>query len=129
MKKTAIAPIAPVLVRNLVLLAKTYARIKGIKIETVGANSRKTANFYVDLEAGKLSCSLKTYDAVTAWFCEEWPAGHDMPRLEDPLHHPNSEQRPRASRPMTEELEAMIDKHGLSHVLIGLSLVCNVRTA
>jgi hypothetical protein len=28
---------------------------------------------------------------------------------------------------ITEDLEAMVDKHGLTHVLVGLSLVCSEK--
>lgn len=83
-------PIAPVLVENLVMLAKAFADAAGVKITTVGTNSTKTASFYVDLENGKTSCTLRKYDLLTTWFCDNWPEGKVMPRLKDPRHYPPS---------------------------------------
>jgi hypothetical protein len=83
-------PIAPVLVENLVTLAKAFADAAGVKITTVGTNSTKTASFYVDLEEGKTSCTLRKYDLLTSWFCENWPEGQVMPRLKDPRHYPST---------------------------------------
>jgi hypothetical protein len=86
-----VLPISPVLVRNLVTLAKTFADLEGVKITTVGTNSTKTASFYVDLESGETSCTLRKYDLLTKWFASNWPDGHEMPTLEDTKHYPNNE--------------------------------------
>jgi hypothetical protein len=91
-KQIAVQPIEPILVNNLVGLANAYAKAKGVKITTVGTNSTKTATFYVDLENGKTSCTLRKYDMVTKWFASQnWPEGHTMPKLKDPQHYPNPE--------------------------------------
>jgi hypothetical protein len=87
-KQIAVQPIAPVLVNNLVGLAKAFAKAADIKITTVGTNSTKTASFYTDLESGETSCTLRKYDLLTAWFAANWPEGHTMPTLEDPQHYP-----------------------------------------
>jgi hypothetical protein len=87
-KQIAVQPIAPVLVNNLVGLAKAFAKAADIKITTVGTNSTKTASFYTDLESGETSCTLRKYDLLTAWFAANWPEGHPMPTLKDPQHHP-----------------------------------------
>jgi hypothetical protein len=84
-------PIAPILVENLVTLAKAFADAALVKITTVGTNSTKTASFYVDLEEGRTSCTLRKYDILTAWFSENWPEGHVMPKLKDPRHYPTAE--------------------------------------
>jgi hypothetical protein len=83
----AVQPIAQTLIDNLVMLARTFADIAGIKITTVGTNSTKTASFYVDLEEGKTSCTLRKYDLLTTWFADNWPEGHEMPTLTDPHHY------------------------------------------
>jgi hypothetical protein len=83
-----VSPISQTLVDNLVMLAKAYAKATSVKITTVGTNSTKTATFYVDLESGKTSCTLRKYDILTAWFAENWPEGHTMPMLTDPQHYP-----------------------------------------
>jgi hypothetical protein len=83
--------IAAVLGANLVMLGKAFADATGVKITTVGTNSTKTALFYVDLENGKTSCTLRKYDMLTEWFAEHWPEGHTMPILKDPQHYPNPE--------------------------------------
>ena len=87
-KQIAVPPIARVLVNNLVTLAKAFADATNVKLTTVGTNSTKTASFYVDLESGKTSCTLRKYDLLTAWFSEHWPEGHTMPTLKDPQHYP-----------------------------------------
>jgi hypothetical protein len=84
-------PIAPILIENLVTLAKAFAEAAEVKITTVGTNSTKTASFYVDLENGTTSCTLRKYDLLTAWFSENWPEGHVMPKLKDPRHYPTAE--------------------------------------
>jgi hypothetical protein len=81
-------PIAPTLVKNLVTLAKAYAKADGVKLTTVGTNSTKTASFYDDLESGETSCTLRKYDLLTKWFSRNWPAHHTMPKLVDPEHFP-----------------------------------------
>jgi hypothetical protein len=83
-------PIASVLVKNLVALAKELAKATGNKITTVGTNSTGTATFYTDLESGRTSCTLRKYDLLTDWFEENWPEGHThtMPKLVDPKHYP-----------------------------------------
>jgi hypothetical protein len=86
-KKIEIQPIAPILVRNLVTLAKALTKATGNKITTVGTNSTKTASFYVDLESGETSCTLRKYDLLTKWFADKWPEGHQMPELENPTHY------------------------------------------
>jgi hypothetical protein len=86
-KKIEIQPVAPILVRNLVTLAKALAKATGNKITTVGTNSTKTASFYVNLENGETSCTLRKYDLLTKWFADRWPEGHPMPELEDPTHY------------------------------------------
>jgi hypothetical protein len=73
------------------MLGKAFADATGVKITTVGTNSTKTALFYVDLENGKTSCTLRKYDMLTEWFAEHWPEGHTMPILKDPQHYPNPE--------------------------------------
>lgn len=91
-------PIAPVLVENLVTLAKAFADAAGVKITTVGTNATKTASFFVDLEKGltsqgrEVSCTLRKYDLLTAWFSENWPEGKIMPRLKDPQHYPSTRE-------------------------------------
>lgn len=91
-KQIAVQPIEPILVNNLVGLAKAYAKAKGVKITTVGTNSTKTALFYVNLENGTTSCTLRKYDMLTKWFAfQNWPKGHTMPTLKDPQHYPNPE--------------------------------------
>jgi hypothetical protein len=82
-----VQPIEAVLVKNLVALAKAFAKARAIKITTVGTNSTKTASFYTDLESGLTSCTLKKYDSLTKWFKENWPDGHTMPKLVDPKHY------------------------------------------
>jgi hypothetical protein len=89
-KGVSVLPISDVLVRNLATLAKTYAKLKGIKVTTVGTNCTKTATFFEDLESGETSCTLRKYDLVTEWFASNWPDGHKMPTLEDPVHYPES---------------------------------------
>ena len=86
-KHETLLPIAQTLVDNLVMLAKAFADATKVKITTVGTNSTKTASFYVDLESGKTSCTLRKYDLLTAWFSENWPEGHVMPMLKDPTHY------------------------------------------
>jgi hypothetical protein len=86
-----VLPIAQTLIDNLVMLARTFADVAGIKITTVGTNSTKTATFYVDLEDGKTSCTLRKYDLLTEWFADNWPEGHEMPTLKDPQHYSNKE--------------------------------------
>jgi hypothetical protein len=92
-KKIEIQPVAPILVRNLVTLAKAYADLTGVKLTTVGTNSTKTASFYIDLQHAPKgrdeprSCTLKKYDTLTKWFSENWPEGHPTPELEDPTHY------------------------------------------
>jgi hypothetical protein len=81
-------PIAPTLVKNLVTLAKAYAKADGVKLTTVGTNSTRTASFYDDLESGETSCTLRKYDLLTKWFSRNWPAHHTMPKLVDPEHFP-----------------------------------------
>jgi hypothetical protein len=91
-EKIAVQPIEPILVNNLVGLAKAYAEAKGVKITTVGTNSTQTALFYVDLEKGKTSCTLRKYDMLTKWFASrDWPESRIMPKLTDPQHYPNPE--------------------------------------
>jgi hypothetical protein len=82
-----VLPITRTLIDNLVMLAKEFAEIGGVKITTVGTNSTKTASFYVDLDEGKTSCTLRKYDVLTAWFAANWPEGHNMPTLRDPQHY------------------------------------------
>lgn len=86
-KKIGIQPVATVLVENLVMLAKRYADLRGVKVTTVGANSTGTASFYDDLERGQTSCTLRKYDLLTKWFPDRWLEGHPMPKLEDPTHY------------------------------------------
>jgi hypothetical protein len=85
----AVQPIEAVLVKNLVALAKAFAEADDVKITTVGAKSTKTASFYLDLESGLTSCTLRKYDLLTKWFEKNWPEGHThtMPMLVDPKHY------------------------------------------
>jgi hypothetical protein len=83
-----ILPIAETLTGNLVMLAKAYAEATGVKLTTVGTNSTKTASFFVDLDTGKTSCTLRKYDLLTTWFAAQWPEDHPMPTLADPQHYP-----------------------------------------
>jgi hypothetical protein len=85
-KPVPVQPIEPDCVYNLMTLAEAFADAKGNKITTVGTNSTGTASFYVELKRGKRSCTLRTYDRLTAWFSENWPEGHTMPKLKDPQH-------------------------------------------
>jgi hypothetical protein len=90
-KQTAVQRIAPVLGANLVMLGEAFADATGVKINTVGTNSTKTASFYTDLKSGRTSCTLRKYDMLTEWFASQnWPEGHTMPTLKDPQHYPNS---------------------------------------
>jgi hypothetical protein len=98
MKKT-IRSISPVLVKNLLSLAKAYADATGVKLTTVGANSTKTATFFIDLEEGRTSCTLRKYDLLTKWFSDKWPEDHPMPKLQDPRHYPNE------GKPDVDEVE------------------------
>lgn len=114
-KKIEIHPVAPTLVRNLVTLAKALTKATGNKITTVGTNSTKTASFYVDLESGKTSCTLRKYDLLTKWFADRWPEGHPMPELEDPTHYqtkPTSatQRSPARAMPMSADQAAEITR-------------------
>jgi hypothetical protein len=90
-------PIAPILVDNLVMLAKAYAELNGVKLTTVGTNSTQTSSFYVDLQHAPkgrdepASCTLKKYDTLTKWFSDNWPEGSEMPTPKDPEHYSNGE--------------------------------------
>jgi hypothetical protein len=89
-KQTAVPqPIQPTLRTNLVMLGRTFAGATGVKIETVGTNSTKTAKFYTNLESGQTSFTLRKYDMLIKWFAKNWPEGHTMPTLKDPQHYPN----------------------------------------
>jgi hypothetical protein len=84
-----IQPIAPTLVGNLLSLAKAYADAKSIKLETVGYNAAKEKEFFLNLESGKSSCTLRKYDLLTDWFLSNWPEGVSMPTLNDTQHLPS----------------------------------------
>jgi hypothetical protein len=105
-KKIKVQPVAPVLVSNLVTLAKQYAFLCRIKVTTVGTNSTKTASFYDDLESGKTSCTLRKYDLLTEWFQENWPEGHPMPELQETKHYrtkPTSAMQHAPTMPMSAD--------------------------
>jgi hypothetical protein len=94
-KGVSVLPISDVLVINLATLARTCAKLKGIKVTTVGTNCTKTATFFDDLESGETSCTLRKYDLVTEWFASNWPDGHKSRRLKIRYTIPRAKRRTR----------------------------------
>ena len=75
--------IAPILVSNLLKMARAYAEHEGIKLATVGRYIHGSSDIFEQLEAGDASVSLKKYDAMMAELDKRWPEGLRRPKLRE----------------------------------------------
>lgn len=76
-----IEPFEPACVQNVLVLAKAYAEHKEFSLRTVGRYFHGTNEIFEQIEAGKASLSLKTYDRMITKFRAEWPKGLPFPKL------------------------------------------------
>lgn len=75
--------IEPILVSNLLKLAKAYAAHEGIKLSTVGRYIHGSSDIFDALEAGSVSISLKKYDTMVAKLDKRWPDDLKRPKLRE----------------------------------------------
>lgn len=76
----------PILRRNLLNLARAYAKAEGVLLRTVSARAYKDARFFDALAKNKCALTIDKYDFLIDWFTRHWPEGHKMPALIDPHH-------------------------------------------
>ena len=74
-------PISPVLRDNIEVLAKAYAKAKGIKLTTVSRLVRGDPHFLADFIKGNISVTAKKYDEIVQWFEDNWIVGKHKPKI------------------------------------------------
>lgn len=70
----------PVLRLHLLAVAKAYAAGHKLKMSTVSSYANGGAWFFKNLEAGKVSFTLRKYDSMIEYFADNWPEGVDVPK-------------------------------------------------
>lgn len=77
-------PIAPILIENMVSLAKAYVSHQKCKFASLSRYAHGDGGFFDKLISGKGGCSLAKYDQVMAWFEDNWPEGLSWPDVWNP---------------------------------------------
>lgn len=67
--------------RNLVAVAKAFARASGLSISTVGKKFHGKHTFFVQFERGEVSVTLPKIEEMLRSFGREWPDDAPRPRL------------------------------------------------
>lgn len=71
--------IAKVAAKNLLAIAKVYAKATGATLPTVSRNIYGKAGFLDDLKAGRRSVTLTNLDVLLEKFASAWPDGVEWP--------------------------------------------------
>lgn len=75
----------PVLRNNLLLLARTYAEAKNIRLSSVARYTHGDPPFYDKLAKAKpAGFTVRKYDQAIAWFRKNWPEGLEWPSIWEP---------------------------------------------
>ena len=80
----AVDPIAPILIRNLVVLGRAYAKAKKLKLSTVSDQCHGDGRVLDNLAKGKSGITLAKYDAMMRWFIDRWPEETEWPAVRIP---------------------------------------------
>ena len=75
-------PLSPVLRQNIIVLAKAFAKARGIKLSTLSRMIRGDMYFLQDYAAGEISVTTKKYDEIIQYFEEHWPDKTPMPKIQ-----------------------------------------------
>ena len=93
-------PISPILRDNILVLAKEYATLRGLKLRSAGLGGQlfqsrglklRTVSRYVrgdpfflnDLAHGRSGVTSWKYDEIIKYFVENWPEGSPMPVIRE----------------------------------------------
>lgn len=77
----AIKPISKTCYRNLLRLARAYARVAEVNMSTVSRKAHSDPNFFKDISEGRISVTLRKYDETIRWFEKNWPEGSKIPDI------------------------------------------------
>lgn len=69
------------IVKNLMLIATTYAQAVDKSLTTVSKEFYGRGDFLVELENGKHTISIRRLDTLLADFREKWPKGAKWPQV------------------------------------------------
>jgi hypothetical protein len=70
-----------------VVLAKAFAKARGIKMTTVSKLIRDDAVWYRNFAAGKVFLTSSKYDDILKYFDHHWPKGAPMPKITEFPEH------------------------------------------
>ena len=81
---------------NLLRIARTYAKAKGLSLSTVSRMFHGKQRFFKDLKAGKCTVSLAKLDSMIEAFGKDWPEGVAWPIMKPiyMLPRPSKDVRP-----------------------------------
>ena len=68
--------------KNLLAIARAYAKAENLRLTQVSRRVYGTSNFLADLEKGKVSISIRRYEQMVEWFRDHWSDGAPWPWLD-----------------------------------------------
>jgi hypothetical protein len=74
---------APIMRRNLLALARVYAKHRGIKLSTLSRHIRGDMYFLEDYAKKKIGVTDRKYDEIRQWFYGNWPTGLPFPKMRE----------------------------------------------